>query len=68
MARTAKRFEQTQMVTLDQVAKRYGRFPHELLHLPINEYTFNIRCAEAGIAEEGRQHEKAMALIKSKSK
>ena len=34
---------------LDQMAKRYGRMPHELIELEFGEFLFDLRAVEAGL-------------------
>ena len=42
-------------ITLDTIGKRYGKLPHELIKLDINEYTFDIIVCNEALKEEARQ-------------
>jgi len=44
---------------LDQMAKRYGRMPHELIELEFGEFLFDLRAVEAGLQLEKEAAEQA---------
>lgn len=48
------------MASLDLLAKRYGKMPHELLDLDFVDFIYDLRSSEAGMQLENELHESAM--------
>ena len=42
--------------TLDEVAHRYGKWPHELLQLPVEDFIFTLAVFLWGRGEAARDH------------
>jgi len=48
-----------ELITIDTLAQRYGKLPHEIAGLGLGEYDFNIKVAMVGLDEERMRRERA---------